>query len=77
MRQNNERSLSLLAQTIMSTNPINNLTPQSLLGAGNDFAEAFPDAGGDNNAVAAPLEGAEAGAVDEEMMADAESNALH
>ncbi len=54
----------------MSTNSINNITPQSLLDAGNAFAAAFGNAGGDNNAAAAaaaPSEGVEAEAADEEM----------
>ena len=54
----------------MSTNnDFDDITPQSLLDAG------AADADDDNNAVAAPPEGGEAEAADEEM-ADAEPDAL-
>ena len=58
----------------MSTNnDFDDITPQSLLDAG---AAEFPDADDDNNAfAAAPPEGGEAEAADEEM-ADAEPDAL-
>ncbi len=57
----------------MSTNTINNLTPQSLLDVSDAFGESFSDVGGDNNAVAAHPEGAEEGEAADADMADAQA----